>query len=474
MGFNFIAADRDQPFLLPPDMRDWLGEEHLVWVVLDAVAEFDLSGFERAYRANGQGAAAFDPAMMAALLLYAYSTGVRSSRQIERRCVEDVAFRVITAGLRPDHATISRFRARHEAALKDTFSQVLRVLRAAGMLRLGLLALDGTKIGADASWSANRTRAQLDTEIAELDRVLAERVGQVLGEAAALDAAEDARFGPGGREELTPRELAGRSQRRARLQAARERLDGEQRAAREAQQAKLAAWQARKDAGVARPGGKPGAEPPGNRNRSEARANATDPQARVMRTRHTLTVGYNAQAVVTADQVIVGVLLTQAAVDQHLLLPGLGACRAQLGAAGIHAPLGTVCADAGYANENDFAAAETAGLRVLIPLAKDTPAWRERHDPAGNTDPARATAPGRDLSRLPATARAQAALDTEAGRCEYRQRGRTVEPVFGQIKTRQNATRFTRRGRSAAESEWHLLCAAHNLRKLHTHRTRPT
>src|SRR5262249_18635983 len=150
MARNFIRVDRDQVFLLPPDMRDWLPEDDLAWVVLDAVERCDLSAFTGAYREDGQGRAAFDPAMMVALLLYAYCHGVRSSREIERRCVRDVAFRVIAAGQRPDHATVARFRARHEAALQTLFTEVLRLCAAAGLVRLALLAVDGTKVAADA------------------------------------------------------------------------------------------------------------------------------------------------------------------------------------------------------------------------------------------------------------------------------------------------------------------------------------
>ena len=177
MSQNFLYPQRDQPLLLPAVMREWLPEDDLAFVVLDAVAALDLGGFRRGYRADGHGRAAFDPEMMVALLLYGYCQGERSSRVIEKRCVRDAGYRVITGGLRPDHATIARFRARHEEALGGLFSQVLRLLAAEGMVSLGLISLDGTKLAGNAAQKANRTLPQ---------------IGKLLAEAAAADAAEDA------------------------------------------------------------------------------------------------------------------------------------------------------------------------------------------------------------------------------------------------------------------------------------------
>lgn len=185
MGYNFRSVEREQAFLLPPSLRDWLPEDDLAWLVLDAVAEMDLGPIYARYRSDGWGAAAFDPALMTALLLYAYATGERSSRRIEARCRRDIAYRVITANQVPDHATIARFRVDHEAALGDLFGEVFRLCAAAGLTQIGLLAIDGTKLAADAAEDANRTAAALDTEIAA-----------ILAEAAATDAAEDAQFGP--------------------------------------------------------------------------------------------------------------------------------------------------------------------------------------------------------------------------------------------------------------------------------------
>src|SRR5262249_11657485 len=219
---NFLFPQRDQPLLLPVDMHEWLPEDDLVFVVLDAVAALDLGGFYRGYRADGHGRAAFDPEMMVALLLYGYCQGERSSRVIEKRCVRDVGYRVITGGLRPDHATIARVRAPHETPLGGLFRQVLRLLAAEGMVSLGIISLDGTKLAGNASQKANRTLPQIE---------------KLLAEAAAVDAAEDARYG-GALEEPTPRTLARRAERRARLAAARDRLVAEDQARRDAQRAK--------------------------------------------------------------------------------------------------------------------------------------------------------------------------------------------------------------------------------------------
>ena len=201
MPQNFLSPQRDQPLLMPVDMREWLPEDDLVFIVLDAVAALDLGEFRGRHRADGHGRAAFDPEMMVALLLYGYCQGERSSRVIEKRCLRDVAYRVIGGGVHPDHATIARFRARHAQALGGLFSQVLRLLAAEGMMSLGLLSLDGTKLAGNAAQKANRTLPQIE---------------KVLAEAAAADAAEDARYGdaPG---EPTPRALARRAERRERL-----------------------------------------------------------------------------------------------------------------------------------------------------------------------------------------------------------------------------------------------------------------
>src|SRR5829696_4491563 len=195
MAQNFLRCDRDQQMLMPPDLRDWLDDDHLAWFVIDAVREFDLEPFYASYRADGHGAAAHDPQMVVTLFAYSYAVGERSSRQIERRCREDVAFRVICANQIPDHATIARFRVRHQAALADLFGQVLGLCAEAGLVEVGVLAVDGTKLAASASNHATRTYEQIAEEI--------------LAEAGRIDAAEDEVHGEARGDEL-PEHLATR------------------------------------------------------------------------------------------------------------------------------------------------------------------------------------------------------------------------------------------------------------------------
>jgi transposase len=206
---NFLACDREQAFLMPPDPRDWLPEGHLAWFVLASVEEMDLSAFYGSYRQDGWGRAAFEPSMMVALLMYAYAQGERSSRGIERRCVEDVAYRVIAAQQTPDHATIARFRVRHEAALAGLFSEVLGLCRESGLVKVGVIAIDGTKVHANASHHSNVDYEQLAREI--------------LKEAGEVDAAEDALYGDARGDEL-PEHLRTCEGRRAALRAAKEKL----------------------------------------------------------------------------------------------------------------------------------------------------------------------------------------------------------------------------------------------------------
>jgi transposase len=428
--------------LMPVDMRDWLSEDDLVFVVLDAVATLELGTFLRSYRSDGHGRAAYDPQMMIALLLYGYCQGERSSRVIQQRCVRDVGYRVVVGGLHPDHATIARFRARHEKALGELFSQVLRLLAAEGMVALGKLSLDGTKLVGNAAHAANRTLPQIE---------------KLLAEAAQADAAEDAQFGdeagPG-----TPQALARRAERRQRLARARDRLAGEDQARREAQRAKLEAWEAAAAAGKPRGGQRPADQPRANRAGTEPRANLTDPDVRIMRNTKGYVSGYNGQLVVTCQQVIVGAMLSQHPVDRTLLHPLLDTCRQQLTEAGIRPRLRTVLADAGYASENNFLRGEQQKLRLLVPLRKD-PNLHPNQRPRQHA-----------TTTLPATVRAGRRMRHRRGKADYKLRAQTVEPVVGQIKSCQKLTMMSRRGIAACHSEWLLVATAHNLRKLHLNR----
>jgi hypothetical protein len=276
----------------------------------------------------------------------------------------DVGYRVIAGGLHPDHATIARFRAWHEAALGGLFSQVLGLLAAEGMVALGKVSLGGTKLAGNASQKANKTLPQ---------------IGKLLAEAAVADAAEDAQLG-GNPQPVTPRALARRAGRRERLAAARDRLAAEDTARREAQWARQEAWDAAVATGKQRGGRRPGDEPRKNRAGTEPRANTTDPDVRVMRHQKGYVAGCNGQLVVTAQHVIAGAMLSQHPVDHTLLQPALDTCRRQLAEAGIQPRMRTMLADSGYVSEDNFARAEADGLRLLAPLGKD-PATPPRQQP---------------------------------------------------------------------------------------------
>ena len=225
MAFNFLPCDRDQPYLLPPSLKDWLPEDHLAWFLLDVVDEIDLRPFYAVHREDGWGAPAFEPKMMLALLRYAYCTGERSSRRIERRCHQDIAFHVITANAAPDHSTIARFRQANEQALAACFTEVLRLCAAAGLIRVGVVSLDGTKVEANASLQANRSREAIEAEVQAM-----------LAEAAATDRAEDDLLGEEVRGDELPPGLATRGGRLARLKECRARLEEQDVQARYAQE----------------------------------------------------------------------------------------------------------------------------------------------------------------------------------------------------------------------------------------------
>jgi transposase len=215
MAYNFLGGDRDQPFLLPPDLRDWLPEGHLAWFILDVVDQLDLQPFYRAHRDDGHGHPAYDSKLLLGVFLYAYCVGVRSSRQIKRRCEEDLAFRVVAANQTPDHVTIGRFRVRHEQALAGFLVASLKLCAAAGMVQVGVVALDGTKVAANAADKANRTLDRLDAEVAE-----------ILKQAADADQRDDLEHGQARGDEL-PEALASKAGRLVRLRQAKARLEAE-------------------------------------------------------------------------------------------------------------------------------------------------------------------------------------------------------------------------------------------------------
>ncbi len=328
MAVNVREVERDQLFLMPPSVRDWLPEDHLAWFVLDVVAELELAEFYAAHRGDGRGGAVYDPALMLAVLIYAYCVGERSSRRIERRLVEDVAFRVVAANQCPDHATLARFRARHQEAIAALFAQVLGLCVAEGLVAAGVVAIDSTKVEANASAWSNRTRRQIAEEI--------------LAEAAGTDAAEDAELGKRRGDEL-PEQWADTRDRRARLREALRHLDDQGASDWESYQAERAAKEAA--AGRRLSGRKPR---PGSKKGKQRQANVTDPDSRMLRARNRFVQGYNAQAAVSEDQVIVAAELTNAANDSTMFAPLVAATEANLAEAGRPQAVGAYAADAGY------------------------------------------------------------------------------------------------------------------------------
>jgi transposase len=436
MAQNFLSCDRDQELLMPPSVREWLPAGHLAWYLLDVVERLDLDAFYGEYRADGSGRPAHDPGMMVALLLYAYAVGERSSRRIEQRCVEDVAFRVIAANRAPDHTTISRFRKRHAERLAELFVQVLAMCAKAGMVRVGTVAVDGTKLAANAGISANRTYEKIR---AEVERILAE--------ADAVDAAEDARFGDARGDEL-PAELADPVTRRERLERAKRELEAEQAArvaeheAMLARRAEYAERTGRKPRGRL-PGDGPGPEP-----RADAKRNLTDPNSRIMHARGALVQAYNAQALVGDGRVIIAADVTTSPNDSNQLLPMLQATRENLQAIGHDEKIKCVLADGGYWNHDAIATARQSTV-VVIPTSDPHTTQRKQRPRQG-----------------PEADRINKILASAAGKRLYRRRAELVEPVFAHTKHTRGITRFSRRGHQAVRAEWRLIAATHNLLKL--------
>jgi transposase len=466
MAQNFLACDRDQELLLLPSLREWLPEGHLAWFVIDAVAQLDLSAFYAAYRADGHGRAAHDPAMMVALLLYCYAIGERSSRRIERRCIEDVATRVICANQVPDHTTIARFRQRHETALAELFGEVLALCAEAGLVRVGVIAVDGTKVHANASERATRSYEDIAREILE--------------EAAAVDAEEDERFGDARGDEL-PSELATGQGRQRWLRDAKRRLD--ERRAQEAKPIARSRSERLREAkrrleeehhvecraneayedyrrhGRMKNGRRLGAHSPPKPyqppERPEGKINLTDLDSRNVKTPRGWVQGYNAQAVTTEDQIVIAAAVHLSSADFGQLEPMVGAARAELARAGIDEQPGAVLADAGYWHQVQMQRLAGEGLTVLVP-----PDANKRGGPR----------PGWDGGLY---AFMRLVLATDRGGALHAKRRVMIEPVFADTKFNRRIDRFLPRGRAAARSEWRLTNAAHNLLKLWRHTTAP-
>ncbi len=452
MPQNFLACDRAQELLLPPSLREWLAEDHFAWFVIDAVGDLDLAAFFAAYRADGHGRAAHDPAMMVALIVYAYAIGERSSRRIERRCREDVAFRVITANQAPDHATIARLRVRHERALSELFGQVLGLCADAGMVCVGVVAVDGTRVHANASERATRDYEQIAREILE--------------EAAEVDAVEDEQFGERRGDELPPA-LSTREGRQRWLRDARRRLDQQRaeearpiprsRAKRlvearrrlneelDVERRANAEYEAYRARGVMKDGRRFGGPPKPYRppETPAGKINLTDLDSRNVKTLRGWVQGYNAQAVCTEDQIVIAAEVTIASGDFGQLEPMVRATETELTRAGVTDAPEVVLADAGYWHTEQIEGLTGRGTVVLIP------------PDAGKRKGAR---PGWDGGLYAFMRRA---LATDRGGRLYRRRNGMIEPVFANTKFNRRIDRFQRRGRAAARSEWRLITATH-------------
>jgi transposase len=453
MSYNFKPCDRSQMLLLPPSLDEWLPEEHLARFIVDAVGQFDLSEFMAEYRHDGTGQAAFHPAPVLALLLYWYCKGERSSRKIESYCADDVASRYIMANQQPDHSMFCRFRVWHQSALAKVFVQVLRLCEKAGLVKLGSVSLDGTKLKASAALSANRKLDALEAEVQKM-----------LSEANAEDEREDDLYGKDKRGDELPPGLRTSKERKQRLQECVARLKAEQEAARAAQQGKLDARKEEESAsGKHKRGRKP--KQPDEAVDKEQKANTTDPESRIMKTRSGYVQGYNAQAVVTEAQIIVAADVTNEENDQLQLKPMLKQAQANLKAVGLVAEIVAVLTDAGYCSEANLKAEAELGVDLYCATTKD---WKQRQALREAPVPR-----GRVPKHLSIKDRMERKLLTMEGRAMYKKRGQTVEPVFGQVKTVQDGGRCMRRGLEANRSEWRFTCSAHNLLKLWRSSRRP-
>ena len=508
MAQNFIGCDRDQSFLLPPDVRDWLPEGHLAWFVLDAVAGMNLGEFYAAYRPDGVGRRPYDPTMLVALLLYGYARGVRSARAIERACVEDVAFKMIAMMETPDHATIARFLVRHEAPLGGVFGQVLRLCDEAGLVRPGVVAIDGTRMAGNASRESTRDFAQIAREILAEAKAIDEAEDELHGEARGDELPEQLRTREGRAEffrqaregrateredeqrKFEPEPVSGEEDgfvfdtkrivarhqgrqgwtreahrqleqqrwknpdpvprsREDRLVLAGERLEAE----RDAHIAANRAYEDYRQNGRDKQGRKLGRRPKEwvAPEVPEGVVSVTDPDTQRMKANRGYVQGYNAQAVVDEGQIVIAAEITNTPADFSNLNPMIEAAIGELEQAGVAVRPEVALADAGYWNEQHMdEVIANKHIQVLTPP-----------DSAGRAEPRPGWTGGR-YSWM------RTVLGSH-GKLLYRRRIQMIEPVFAHTKHNRTITRFHRRGRTAVRTEWRLLMATHNLTKLHRH-----
>ena len=435
MEKTYRPYEPDQLFLLPPALQDWVPEGHLVHFISDVVDQMDLSPIVVGYEQEARGYPPYHPRMMTKLLLYAYAIGVPSSRKIAQRCEEDVAVRVLTANQTPDFRTISDFRQRHLDVLMGLFVQVLRLCRRAGLVKLGVVALDGTKLRAQASKHKAMSYGRMQPEVARLEA----EVAALLQQAAATDQAEDRRYGATCRGDELPAEVARREQRLARIRAAQAALEAEAQATMPAESAAPRRGRPRRTP--------PGVPPP------TAQRNFTDPDSRIMKDAEKAFIqGYNAQAAVDAQaRIIVACTVTNQAADAPHAVPMLAQVVRTSGQ-----PPRVLLADAGYFSEANVRELGAMGSEPLI--ATEKPRHGQRRPPCPR---------GRPPAGLTVRARMQRCLRTQRGRRLYARRKTIVEPVFGLIKRARGFRQFLLRGLAKVQAEWAMMCLTQNLLTLY-------
>jgi transposase len=432
----------DQGLLLPSSLSEWLPEDHLAYFISDAVEAMDLEAFHARYEGDGRRRQPFDPRMMVKVLIYGYASGVFSSRKIARKLTEDVAFRVLSANNFPAHRTIREFRQLHLQELSGLFVQVVKLAREAGLIKLGRLGVDGTKIKANASKHKAMSYARMQDEQGRLEREIA----GLLKQAEAQDRSEDAREDSDDEDGGLPQELKRRADRLKVIQAAKARLEERQR--QEDKADGRCVYEDGQTRGLTgqrclRPYGVP---------RDTAQENFTDPDSRIMNTDSGYQQCYNAQAAVDeGSQLIVAAALSNNSNDCSQLIPMIDQAQSNTGLS----PQMTL-ADTGYAHEAGLRELEERGLAACVALGREHKTQRRI-----------------DAVRTPATARMAQRLQSPEGRAHYRRRKTIPEPVFGWIKQVLGFRTFSFRGITAVSAEWRLICTAMNLKRLHRLEWRP-
>jgi transposase len=443
MEKTFKSCDRKQMLLLPPSLLDWLPEGHLAHFILDVVEQLDLSKIYASYKGDGRGQPPYEPGMMTALLFYAYCTGVPSSRQIEKRTHEDVAFRVIAANKHPDHDSICEFRKRHLKALAGLFVQILRLCQQAGLVKLGHVALDGTKIKANASKHKAMSYGKMKKKKEELEK----EIDELLKNAEAVDKEEDKKYGKGKKGWDLPDELKRRETRLEKIKEAMSALEQEaEQEAAEKQKAKEAREKNKNVSANQSPPALPS---------DKAQRNFTDPDSRIMKVNSTNSFEqcYNGQAIVDdSSQVIVAAGLSQHANDVEEVEPILDILEENLGGIPHHTAITT---DAGYFSETNLMLFEDALLNPFMATQK----MKHTEVPP--------QVRGRIPQDMTPKDRMKRKLCTKKGQEIYSKRKSTVEPVFGQIKQARGLRQFSLRGYENVSAEWQMWCLSHNLLKLH-------